>query len=30
MWKGSTDAPQQALDRTTDYLRRQLIREEDR
>ena len=30
MWKGSADAPEQALDRTTDYLRRQLIREEDR
>jgi acetyl esterase/lipase len=24
MWMGSADAPQQALDRTTDYLRRQL------
>ena len=30
MWMGSADAPQRALDRTTDYLLRQLTQGEDR
>jgi acetyl esterase/lipase len=30
VWKGSADAPQRALERTTDFLRRQLIEKEDR
>jgi dipeptidyl aminopeptidase/acylaminoacyl peptidase len=30
MWMGSADAPQRALDRTTDFLLRQLTEERDR